>query len=40
MRFLASAPCFALALAIAGCGARPLAQPEAMVKIEIIAVIE
>ena len=28
MRFLASAPCFALLLAIAGCGARPLAQPE------------
>ena len=28
MRFLASAPCFALVLAIAGCGARPLAKPE------------
>ena len=28
MRFLASAPCFALVLAIAGCGTRPLAKPE------------
>src|SRR5476651_233587 len=28
MRFLASAPCFALALAIAGCGARPVAKSE------------
>ncbi len=28
MRFLASAPCFALLVAIAGCGARPLAKPE------------
>jgi general secretion pathway protein D len=28
MRFLASAPCFALALAIAGCGTRPLVKSE------------
>ena len=28
MRFLASAPCFALVLAIAGCGTRPLVKPE------------
>ena len=28
MRFLASAPCIALVLAIAGCGTRPLAKPE------------
>ena len=28
MRFLASAPCFALVLAIAGCGTRPVAKPE------------
>ena len=32
MRFLASAPCFALALAIAGCGARPLAMPESHIQ--------
>jgi general secretion pathway protein D len=28
MRFLASAACFALVLAIAGCGTRPIARPE------------
>jgi general secretion pathway protein D len=28
MRFLASAPCFALLIAIAGCGTRPLAKSE------------
>ncbi len=32
MRFLASAACFALALAIAGCGARPLARSEAHIQ--------
>ncbi len=32
MRFLASAPCFALLLAIAGCGARPLAQPQSHIQ--------
>jgi MSHA biogenesis protein MshL len=34
MRFLASAPCFALALAIAGCGARPVAKSEGHIQAE------
>jgi MSHA biogenesis protein MshL len=34
MRFLASAPCFALVLAMAGCGARPLAKPEGHIQAE------
>ena len=35
MRFLASAPCIALALAIAGCGTRPLAKSEGHIQAEI-----
>jgi general secretion pathway protein D len=35
MRFLASAACFALALAIGGCGTRPIAKPEGHIQAEI-----
>jgi MSHA biogenesis protein MshL len=34
MRFLASAPCFALVVAIAGCGTRPVAQPAGHIQAE------
>jgi MSHA biogenesis protein MshL len=34
MRFLASAPCFALALAMAGCGTRPVPKPEGHIQAE------
>ena len=37
MRFLASAPCFALVLAIAGCGTRPLARPESHIQAPVEA---
>jgi general secretion pathway protein D len=34
MRFLASAPCVVLALAMAGCGTRPVAKPEGHIQAE------
>ncbi|HEX7558702.1 MAG TPA: hypothetical protein VF386_05865, partial [Usitatibacter sp.] len=36
MRFLASAPWLALALAIAGCGTRPLAKSESHIQAESV----